>query len=108
MPRTPGTPASMALRTAAIARATTSRSALISVGRKPVVPKRRWARPMARMDSTLGASLKSTPPAPVGRRDDVQNAPLAQQHAPVFRESVLEQHPAVGERHAHQRVSVTL
>src|SRR6266853_250687 len=103
MPSTPGTPASMALRTAAIARATTSRSALISVGRKPVVPKRRWARPMARMAATLGA-----PHAPVGRRDDVENAPLAQQHAPVFRESVLEQHPAVSERHAHQRVSVTL
>ena len=53
-----------AARTAAMARATMSRSALISVGRKPVVPKRRCAAPMARMESTLGASLKSTPPPP--------------------------------------------
>jgi hypothetical protein len=41
-----------------------SKSALISVGRKAVVPKRRWAAPMERIDSTLGASLKSTPPPP--------------------------------------------
>ena len=32
-----------------MARATTSRSSLISVGRKPVVPKRRCARPIAAM-----------------------------------------------------------
>src|SRR5213082_2604497 len=48
-----------------MARATTSRSALMRVGRNPVVPKRRWARPMARIVSTVGASLKSTPPPPL-------------------------------------------
>src|SRR5882672_7004697 len=103
MPSTPGTPASMAPRTAAMARVMMSGSVLISVGRKPVVPKRRWARPMARMDSTLGASH-----APLGRGDDIENATVGKQYAPAFHESVLAQHPAIDQRHTHQRVSVTL
>ena len=37
-----------------VARATTSRSSLIKVGRKPVVPKRRCAAPIALMPSTVG------------------------------------------------------
>ena len=51
--------------TAAMARPMVSRSSLISVGRKPVVPKRRCAAPMARMESGFGSSLNSTPPPPL-------------------------------------------
>jgi hypothetical protein len=54
----------IASRTACTASAITDRSSLMSVGRNPVVPKRRCARPMARIASTVGDSLKSTPPPP--------------------------------------------
>ena len=64
MPSTPGTPLSIAVCTARTALTTTSRSSLMSVGRKPVVPKRRCARPISTIDSTLGSSLNSTPPPP--------------------------------------------
>ena len=45
--------------------ATTSRSSLISVGRKPVVPKRRCARRSRGSRRRVGASLNSTPPPPL-------------------------------------------
>ncbi|MOA63243.1 hypothetical protein D3C78_1889030 [compost metagenome] len=65
MPRTPGTPSAMACSTASMARSITDRSSLISVGRKPVVPKRRCAAPMRAMVSIVGASLNRTPPPPL-------------------------------------------
>ena len=47
------------------ASASTCRSSLIRVGRKPVVPKRRCAAPIAAMASGEGSSLNSTPPPPL-------------------------------------------
>ena len=55
----------MAWRVAAIARAITSASSLISVGSKPVVPKRRCACAIVRIASTLVSLLNSAPPPPL-------------------------------------------
>ena len=79
MPSTPGTRASIAARTASSARATMCRSSLMSVGRNPVVPKRRCAWPISRMASTVGSALKSTPPPPftwVSRKPGISRWPL--------------------------------
>ena len=134
MPSTPGTPASIAARTASSARATTSRSSLMSVGRNPVVPKRRWASPIARIASTVGSALKSTPPPPftcVSRKpgssrwpprswrtarrharvvagDDVDDPAAVEQHGPALDDAVVAEHAAVDECDRHQTVSVTL
>ena len=60
----PARAAASAARAASTASAMCSRVSVISVGRKPVVPKRRCAAPIAAMPSTLRWSLKSTPPPP--------------------------------------------
>ncbi len=62
-----------------------------------------WQQQLPAEIVTLGASH-----APVGRRDDVENAAVGKQHAPAFDEPVLAQDPAIDQRDAHQRVSVTL
>src|SRR6478672_100159 len=65
MPSTPGTPWAIASRVAVIARCMTAASSLINVGRKPVVPNRRCARPIAAIASTEVSLLNSTPPPPL-------------------------------------------
>ena len=114
---------------------TTSRSSLISVGRKPVVPKRRCARPMAAMVSTLGIVVEQHAAAAVHLRVDeagrqqlrrrrsmtrsAPDRPRARPRrprcgrrapaacAPLSMPCVGE-HPSVAERQQHQTVSVTL
>src|SRR5213082_2289087 len=48
------------------------------------------------------------PRAPVRGGDDIEYAAVLDEHASALREPVLEQHPAVDQGNAHQRVSVTL
>ena len=86
IPSTPGTPSSMAAWLAAMAANIVWRSALMSVGRKPVVPNCRCAAPMRRTVSTSGASLKSTPPPPLTCRSinpGASNAPPRSRAADV-------------------------
>ena len=106
----------------------------MSVGRKPVVPKRRCASPIARMASTVGSALKSTPPppftwvsmkarqqqlaaevvalgAPAARvvvGDDVDDPAALEQHGAALDDALVAEHAAVDERDRHQTVSVTL
>ena len=133
MPSTPGTPRAMASRTASMARATTSRSSLISVGRKPVVPKRRCALAIAAMVSTDGSSLNSSPPPPLtwqSMKPGASSAPpqvddtvrahhfarghhgldaaVAHQHRALLLEALVGEDLPVAERQQHQTVSVTL
>ncbi len=133
MPSTPGTPRAMASRTASMARATTSRSSLISVGRKPVVPKRRCALAIAAMVSHRGIVVEQLAAAAVdlavdeagGQQRAAQvddtvrahhftrahhglDAAVAHQHRALPLEPLVGEDFPVAERQQHQTVSVTL